>query len=336
MKSGRRGFLRLAGSATGAWPPAARSQQGPSRPVVAVLVPLSPALARLRLEAVRRGLLEAGLLEGAHYALESRFADGQTDRLPGLARELHSLRPAVFVVGGSLTAALELRPRPPMVFTATAVDPVRLGLVESYARRGGMLTGNVLTALGGEDTIAERRIALFKELVPGLARLGMFGPSAVPAGGNLFAEELSAAARVSSRLGFEARAYRLQSIDDLEGAIAAGVRDGVDGIYVSAAPLLLGNVVRALPLILGPGLPTLATYAEWARAGVLMTYSADVLDGWWRAGVYAGRILQGARPGDLPIEQPTRFTLAINARTARQLGIGIPTALEAAADELIE
>ena len=258
-------------------------------------------------------------------------------RLPGLARELQSLSPSVFVVAGSLAVIRELQPTQPVVFTSVAMDPVQRGFAQSYARPGGMVTGNVLNALGGEDTVAEKRISLFKELVPSLTRLGMFGPSTIgDVIGILFEKEIAAGVRVSSRLGIETRAYRLKAIDDLEGAIASAVHDGIDGIYLSGEPLLINNFSRALPLIMEAGKPSLGTYVEWARQGVLMTYASDLLDSYRRAGIYAGKIIQGTKPGDLPIEQPTKFTLAINARTAKQLGINIPTALQAAADELIE
>ena len=337
MNIGRRRFLYLAGNAIVAWPLSAQSQQGSNPPLVAVLLPASPEFAKIRTDAIRKGLEEEGLLEGVHYIVELRFADGQRDRLPGLARELQLLRPAVFVVGGSLLAALELQPRPPMVFTAIALDPVEWGIVESYARPGGMITGNVLNALGGEDTIAEKRITLFKELVPGLTRLGMFGEGMIKGAKiNLFEKEVSAGIRASSRLGFETRAYPLVTIDDLERAITSAMSDGIDGIYLSGDPLLSNNLSRALPLIMRAGKPTLATYVEFARAGVLMTYASDLLDGYRRAGIYAGKVIKGAKPGDLPIEQPTKFTLAINAKTAKQLGISIPPALQVAADELIE
>jgi ABC-type uncharacterized transport system substrate-binding protein len=283
-------------------------------------------------------LQEAGLLEGTHYVTALRSADGRLERLPELTRELQSLKPAVFVVGGSLAPArLMLQPTPPVVFASIAVDPVERGFAQSYARPGGMITGNVLNALGGEDTIAEKRITLFKELVPSLTRLGMFGPNmgeGVPA--YLFEQEISAGGRVSSRLGFETRAYRLRTIDDLESAMESGVRDGIDAIYLSGEPLLFGNFSRVLRTVLGAGKPTLGTYVDWVRAGVLMAYATDVLDSYRRAGIYAGKILQGAKPGDLPIERPTKFTLAINAKTANQLGISIPAALYAAADEMIE
>jgi putative ABC transport system substrate-binding protein len=343
MEIGRRGFLHLAGSAIVACPPSAKSQQGSTLPVVAFLVPSGASVAKVRVESLRKGLQEAGLLEGTHYAIALRFADGQRDRLPQLARELHALRPAVFVAGGTFTAALDLEPRPPLVFTAIAIDPMEWGIAESYARPGGMVTGNVLNALGGEDSIAEKRISLFKELVPGLTRLGMFGQKGLfgqsatrSATISLFEKEVSAGKKASARLGFETRAYPLNTIDDLEGAIRSGLDDGIDGIYLSSDTLLFSNMSRAMPLIMAAGKPTVGAYVEFARAGVLITYATDISDGVRRAGVYAGKILQGAKPGDLPIEQPTKFTLAINAKTAKQLGIAIPPVLAASADELIE
>jgi putative tryptophan/tyrosine transport system substrate-binding protein len=160
----------------------------------------------------------------------------------------------------------------------------------------------------------------------------MFGPSTIgDVIGILFEKEIAAGVRVSSRLGIETRAYRHKTIDDLEGAIASAVHDGIDGIYLSGEPLLINNLSRVLPLIMEAGKPSLGTYVEWARQSVLMTYASDLLDSYRRAG-----IIQGTKPGDLPIEQPTKFTLAINARTAKQLGISIPAALQTAADELIE
>src|SRR5215208_620757 len=164
MEIGRRGFLQLAGNSIVAWPLSAQSQPGSNLPIVAVLLPATFEVAKIRTEAIRKGLEEEGLLEGVHYIVELRFADGQRDRLPGLAKELQLLRPAVFVVGGSLLAALELQPRPPMVFTAIALDPVEWGIVESYAPAGRNDHGKCAQCAWREDTIAEKRITLFKEL----------------------------------------------------------------------------------------------------------------------------------------------------------------------------
>ena len=181
----------------------------------------------------------------------------------------------------------------------------------------------------------QKRITLFKELVPSLTRLGMFGFD-VSIKPSLLEREFAAGTKVSSALGFEAREYGLKTIDDFEPALAAAMRDGIDGIYLSGDPLIINNLARAAPLILGAGKPTVGTYIQFARAGVLMTYASDPVDGVRRAGIYAARIVQGAKPGELPIEQPTKFVLAINAKTADQLGISVPPALLAQADEVIE
>lgn len=224
-----------------------------------------------------------------------------------------------------------------MVFTGIAIDPVQRGWVESYAHPGGRLTRNVQNALGGEDTIAEKRFALFKELVPSTKRLGMLGPATIEGvSGNLYGKEISAASRAGERLGFEAQAHRMQTIDDLGSAIDACVRDNVDAIYLSGETLLVNNISRLLPRVFQTGKPTLGTYVEWARAGVLMTYGADILDGYRRAGLYVAKVLQGANPGELPIEQPSKFIFAVNATTAKQLGVAIPASIEASTDEVID
>lgn len=310
--------------------------QGSKLPLVAFLFPGSgDEFGERRVEALRKGLQEGGFVEGTHYSLETRFAAGYQSRMPELARELQSLKPAVTVVTASVSAIRALEPSTPAVFTAWAVDPVEIGVAQSYVRPGGMITGNILNALGGEDTIAQKRITLFKELVPSLTRLGMFGfdNSIKP---SVFEKEIAAAKKVSSHLGFATREYGLKAIDDLEPALAAAVRDGVDGLYLSGDPLIINYLGRAAPLILGTRKPTVRTYIQFAHAGVLMTYASDPLDGIRRAGVYAANIIQGAKPGDLPIEHPTKFTLAINAKTANQLGISIPPTLLAQADEVIE
>jgi putative ABC transport system substrate-binding protein len=199
-----------------------------------------------------------------------------------------------------------------------------------------MVTGNMLTALGGENTIAEKRITLFKELVPSLSRLGMLGASWPPGVRGIFESEEAAGRSVSSRLGFETRVYSVKTADEFESAITSAVREGIDALYLSGETLLINNLSRLVPLVMSTGKPAVGPYVEFARAGVLMSYSADVIDGYRRAGIYAAKVLQGTKPGDLPIEQPTKFTLAINAKSAAQLGISIPPTLLAQADEVIE
>lgn len=303
-------------------------------PLVAVLIPIKSEtdLARSRVAALRHGLHEAGFVEGTNYSLAVRFAEGDLSRLPQLARELGALNPKVFVtIGFGAGPAQRSSPEIPLVFTAVAVDPVALGWVESYVHPGGMITGNVMNAVGGEETVTQKRIGLFKQLVPGLTLLGMIAPV-----GTLATKEKEALQKVAAQLGFELLVYGLNTLDDLESAFAAGLRDNVSAFYVSGEPLLFSNRARVISLVAASGKPTVGPYPDWGRAGLLMSYATDPLDGIRHAGVYAAKILNGAKPGDLPIEQASKFTLVINLKTAKALGITVPPTLLAVADEVIE
>jgi len=173
----RRKFLQLAGGASLAWPSLALAQRGAGPPLVAVLSPLAEDTATERSVALRAGLKQAGLVEGTDYALALRFANGEWSRLPELAKELAALKPRVFLVAATQSGLVAVRkeaPEIPVVVTAFAADPIALGFAESYARPGGMITGNTMNAVGGEEALTTKRIGFFKELVPNLARLGMW------------------------------------------------------------------------------------------------------------------------------------------------------------------
>lgn len=329
----RRAFVRAACASAATWGGVARSQDAERLPVVAVLTPGPSDLGLPRVAALRDGLTSAGLAEGTQYVIAFRFADGHFERLPALARELGALRPAVVVASANaVPVAHEMLPQTPIVFTSYGVDPVKRGLAQSFARPGGMVTGNLQTAMGGEDSLTEKRIGFLKELVPDLARVGMVGPRT----GLLSQTEREALRRAANRIGFSFSDYPVDAIEDVAGALAAGLRDGVSGFYISGEPLLFNNMRRVMPEILAAGRPTAGVYPEWARAGLLMCYSTDVLDGFRRAGLYAAKIIRGASPGELPIEQTSRFTLAVNAKTAARLGITVPATVLAVADEIIE
>jgi ABC-type uncharacterized transport system substrate-binding protein len=327
----RRELLQSLGVAAIVLPWPVRAQK--DLPLVAVLVPGTADLARQRIDAIRKGLQEAGLAENVHYAFALRFADGVFDRLPGLALELAALKPRVIVASAAASTAVhKVAPELPMVFCSYAADPIKAGFAQSYVRPGGNTTGNVMNAVGGEEALTQKRMGLFKELVPGLKRLGFIGTAT----SILAVAELNALRSVAGYFGFEIVHHPIQGLDDIERAVASSKGDGVEALYVSGEPLLYNSMARVLPFVMASGKPTVGTYPEWGQAGLLMSYSADLLDDFRRAGIYAAKILGGDKPGELPIEQASKFVLVVNVKTARQLGVGVPPTLLALADIVVE
>jgi putative tryptophan/tyrosine transport system substrate-binding protein len=333
----RREFIGLMGAAALSSPRPGYAQTKTGLPVVGLLLPLKSdtTFAKDRITALRKGLQEAGFIEGTNYSLAVRFAEGNLSRFPELAGELGALNARVIVAVGSLYGMGEFRrafPELPLVFTAIAADLVALGVVQSYAHPGGMITGNVMNAVGGEETMAQKRIGLFKQLVPNLTRLGMIAP----AKGALAMQEKEALQKVAAQLDFEFMLYGLNTLDDLESAFAAALRDDVSAFYISGEPLLYANLARVMSFVTASRKPTVGPYPDWGRAGLLMSYATDPLDGVRHAGVYVAKILSGAKPSDLPVEQASKFTFVINLKTAKALGIVVPPTLLAVADEVIE
>ncbi|HEX5231544.1 MAG TPA: ABC transporter substrate-binding protein [Bradyrhizobium sp.] len=329
----RRQFIGLMGTAALSTAQSGYAQTNSALPLVGVLSPSRQDFSKDRIAALRKGLQEAGFIEGANYSLATRFAEGDLDRLPQLVRELGVLKPRVIVViGFGIAAVRRSLPDLPLVFTAIAADPVALGLAQSYVHPGGMVTGNVLNAIGGEEALTEKRMGLFKELVPTLTRLGVVSTAKNP----VAIAELDALQKVAGHLGFEVVHYNIQTPDDLENAFASGLRDDVSAFYLSGEPLLISNMSRVMSFVAASGKPTVGVYPEWGRAGLLMSYSSDVVDGVRHAGTYVAKILSGTKPGDLPIEQASKFTFVINLKTAKTLGIAVPPTLLSLADEVIE
>jgi len=301
-------------------------------PVIAVLVPGPAKNAENRIVAIRQGLREAGLTEGINFTFASRYADGVFDRLPGLALELAALKPRLIIASAAAApVAHKFLPDLPLVFTSYAADPIKAGFAQSYTHPGGHATGNVMNAVGGEQALTQKRFNLFKELVPDLKALGFIGSSSL-----LATAELDALQSVAGQFGFAVVRHDISGLDDIEGAVAASIRDGVGALYVSGEPLLYNNMARVLPLVLAPGMPTVGTYPEWGQAGLLMSYSADLIDDFRRAGIYAAKILGGEKPANLPIEQASKFVLVVNVKTAKALGIAVPDRLLAVADDVVE
>ena len=333
----RRAFLQGAGSAAMSWPMCAWAQKDTKPPLVATL---SPGLKNFSNQEWRRcvkGLKDEGMLEGRDYRLESRYANGDGSLLPQLAQELSALKPRVFVAAAhAIPVVPGLRHDTPLVFTAMAIDPIAVGLVQSYARPGGTATGNVMNAVGGEESLTAKRLGFFRDLVPGIRRIGMIG---VEDYGLIQLEisEEAALSKFAAQLGIRFDSYEIKpTLDDLEAVLAKALSDGVEAFYISGDPVLTYKMSVVAPRILATGKPAFGPYPDWARAGLLLTYSSDAVDGFRRAGVYTAKIIRGAKPGDLPIEQASKFWLVINLKTARQLGINVPSNLLMLADEVIE
>jgi putative ABC transport system substrate-binding protein len=331
----RRQFVGLTAGTAIAWPIPALSQGAAGLPLVAVLFPTTEDRAVKMTAALRDGLKQAGLVEGTHYALTMRFANGDMPQLPKLAKELDALGPRVFVTAANAASVVRQQaPNTPLVFTGIAVDVVATGWVESYARPGGMMTGNVQNAMGGEEGITTKRIGLFKELMPNLTRLGMIGF----AGNRVEKLEHEGLRKAGSRLGFEVLRYDLQwpELDGLEDAVASGLRDDVSAFYLAGSFVILGRIPELVASVSKSGRPICGVYPEFARAGCLMTYAIDLEYGFRITGIQVAKILRGAKPGDLPIEQADKFSLVVNLKTAKALGLTVPNTLLTIADELVE
>lgn len=326
----RREFIELIGAAA-MWPLAARAQQAANLPLVALISIAGEKLATARIASIREGLKHAGLIEGKDHVLTVRFAEGDYARLPEIINELDGLKPRVYVaVGGGAIEIHRQLPNAPVVFTSIAVDPVALGWAESYARPGGMMTGNVQNAMGGLESLMSKQLQFFKELVPNLTRLGYIGLTKFMPG------ERAAAQKAAQQLGFAVSMYEAPTLADVESAIASGQRDEVSAFYLSGDPRLVTRIPQIVASLANTGKPAFAPYPSWTRGGLLMSYYTDMEDQARRAGGQVAKILRGAKPGDLPIEQADKFTLILNLKTAKLLGITVPSTLLAQADELIE
>jgi putative tryptophan/tyrosine transport system substrate-binding protein len=326
----RREFVTLLGGAAALpsflWPLAARAQQ--AIPVIGFLHPSSPDAYRVR--AFRQGLKDAGFTEGENVAIEYRWADNQLDRLPTLARELVQRRVAIIAAGGppSVFAAKAATTTVPIVFVV-GEDPVRLGLVASLARPGGNLTGINFFAV----ELAAKRLELLRELVPTAARIGVLVNPTNTAATESTLRDVGQAARA---MGLQIQVFNATTIREIDAAFAALPSERTDAFFVANDPFFIDRRVQLAQLAARLGIPATHQDRLYVEVGGLMSYGASVGNAWRDVGVYTGRILKGAKPADLPVEQPSKFELVINASTARMLGLHVPQALLATADEVIE
>jgi putative ABC transport system substrate-binding protein len=311
----------------------AGAQQPKKVPRLGYLSPGDAASDSTRAEAIRLALRERGYIEGQNIAIEYRYAEGKFDRLPALAAELVGLKVDLMVVAGGLRtiqAAKYSTKMIPIVMTSPGIDPVKTGLIESLARPGGNVTG--ITTLGRE--LGGKRLELFKEAVSKLARVAVLYDPAVRDTARDVKEDLPVAARA---LRLTIRFWEVQNADDFEKVLAALNKERADGLYVAGGgPLMLANEKRIVGFALKSRLPSMYVSREAVDAGGLMSYGADRADSYRRVAYYVDRILKGAKPADLPVEQPTKFELVINLKTAKQIGLTIPQSVLYRADKVIK
>ena len=324
----RRDFISLLGSAAAAWPLAARAQQAGKVPTIGILGPTTLAAQPQWTTGFLQRLRALGWTEGRTIAVEYRWAEGRTERAAEIAAEFVRLKVDVIVTWGtaSTIAAKQATSVIPIVSAAMG-DPVGTGLVSSLARPGGNATG-----LSSQTSdLASKRLELLRGVVPGLRRVAILGNV-----GNsvtlLEMREVEAAART---LGLDATAFEIQRSEDIASAIEA-LKGHSDALYVATDPLLTANRVRINTLAVGARLPTIYTFRENVESGGLLSYGPNPVDMFWRAAELVDKILHGTKPGDIPVEQPTKFDLVINLTTAKALGLEVSPTLLARADEVIE
>jgi putative ABC transport system substrate-binding protein len=324
----RRAFITLFGGAAATWPLMVRAQQAGRLPTVGVFVPGTPASHGNWVAAFVQRLRELGWIEGRTVAIEYRWAQGRTERFAEIASELVRLKVDVIFtsVTGAVIAAKQATSVTPIVFT-TVTDPVVSGLVASIPRPGGNVTGlsQQTSGLGG------KRLGLLREIIPPLRRVAVLANITNPST-NAETSEISAAARM---LGLEIVPIEVRRSEDIAPGIKS-LQGEAEALYVLTDPLVAVNQIEINTLALDARLPTMHALREYVVSGGLMSYGANFPDLFRRAADYVDKILRGAKPADLPVEQPTKFDLIVSMKTAKALGLTIPTTLLTSADEVIE
>jgi putative ABC transport system substrate-binding protein len=311
----------------------AEAQQPKKVHRIGYLATSDPATESARSEPIRLALRELGYIDGQNVAIEYRYAEGKRDRLSELAAELVRLKVDLIVAAGgppSIQAARNATKTIPIVMVGTGIDPVEAGLVESLARPGGNVTGitNLSRELGG------KRLELLKEAVPKVARVAVLYDPALPGATREVKENLPVAARA---LELTVRSWELQAADGFERVFTALNKDRPDGLYVPArGSLMAANEKRIADFALNSRLPSVYSYRAGVNAGGLMSYGADLAESYRRVAYFVDKILKGAKPADLPVEQPTKFEFIVNLKTARQIGLTIPQKVLARADKIIK
>ena len=325
----RREFISLLGGAAAAWPLAARAQQA-TMPVIGFLDTRSPDGMTDRLRAFREGLKDSGYVEGENVTIEYRWAENQLDRLPALAAELVRRQVAVIAAPALIRRSRPRRqPRRFPSSSSSAKTRSELGLVASLARPGGNLTG--INFFSGELTA--KRLELLRELVPAATRVAVLVNPANATTTETTVRDVEAAARA---MGLQIQVLNASTSREIDAAFATFVRERPDALFVDIDAFLNSRRVQLAQLASRHAVPATYPLRDFAEVGGLMSYGTNIADAFRQIGVYAGRILKGAKPADLPVVQSTKFELVINAETARMLGLTVPPTLLALADEVIE
>jgi putative tryptophan/tyrosine transport system substrate-binding protein len=325
----RRDFITLVVGASASWPAAARAQQPPV-PVIGFLEIRSPEMITERLRAFRQGLKETGYVEGENIAIDYRWAE-QTERLPELAAQLVRRQVAVIVTAAGFAtarAAKDATATIPIVFSVSD-DPVKHGLVASLARPGGNLTG--VNALSTEVTA--KRLDLLREMLPRASRIAVLVNPSNTINTQTTLREVDAAGRA---IGFQTQIVNASTSREIDTAFAAFARERPDAVFLGQDAFFNGRRVQLANWAVRHALPMTSGSRDICEVGGLMSYGTNIVDTYRQEGVYVGRILKGAKPADLPVEQSAKFELVINAHTARIFGLEIPATLLARADEVIE
>jgi putative tryptophan/tyrosine transport system substrate-binding protein len=325
----RRQFIAGLGGAA-AWPLAARAQQ-PAMPMIGYLSGRSAGAEANMLAAFREGLNATGLVEGQNVKIEFRFADGELDRLPALAADLVRRQPAIIVAVGSDRPAAAARAADaniPIVF-AVGIDPVLRGFVASFSRTGGKMTG-VYT---GNRELTGKTLGLLHEMVPKATTIALLQSSSLPEASS---RVLLNARQAAATLGLRLLDFSAGTDREIEAAFARVVEQHAEALLVPTHPFLISHAERIATLAARHGLPAIYGRREFATAGGLVSYGDNVAEAYSQIGLYAGRILKGEKPSDLPVVQVSKLELVINLKTAKALGLTIPETLLATADEVIQ
>jgi putative ABC transport system substrate-binding protein len=325
----RREFITLLSGAVATWPHAARAQQ-PAMPVIGYLDSRFPEAVENRLRGFRAGLKDAGYIEGENITIVYRWAYDRTDRLPLLAADLASRSVAAIITAGipSASAAKAATTTIPIIFIVGS-DPVQLGLAASLSRPGGNLTGiDIFTS-----ELAAKRLAVLRDVLPQATRLGVLVNPADAGATDAQLKDIDTAART---MGVQIKVHNADTSAEIDAAFEAMGRDRPDAVFAGSTAFLNGRRVQLAQLSAFYRLPAIYALRDFVEVGGLISYGSDIIDSFRQAGRYAGRVLKGAKPAELPIVKADKFELVINAQTARMLGLNVPSSLLTIADEVID